>query len=107
MEVRGHNFIIRNPFDEVNVVEYQGLYITGERTPKYIRLSQKVFQFTRHFFNHNLPVAATCVTESRTLTCYPAVSPGMIIAGGKYKEVLPTEMVKDGSLITSPAWSGD
>ncbi|CAG9582746.1 putative PFPI/DJ-1-like protein [Leishmania major strain Friedlin] len=105
VEMRGHSFIIRKTFDEVDVVECQGLYITGGRVPQYIRLKQKVLEFTRRFFNHNLPVAALChgirvlvaagVTESRTLTCYPALSPGVRVAGGKYKEVLPTETVND------------
>nr|CAJ80725.1 PFP1 [Leishmania mexicana] len=111
--MRGHSFTITKTFDEEDVTEYQGLYITGGRTPEYIRLNQKVLELTRHFCDNNLPIAAIChgiqvlfaagVTESRTLTCYLAVLPDMIIAGGKYKEVLPTEMVKDGNLIMSPA----
>lgn len=115
-ELRGHNFTLTKTFDEVNVEEYQGLYITGGRAPEYIRLNQKVLEFTRYFFDKNLPVAAIChgiqvlvaagVTSKRTLTCYPAVSPDVTCAGGAYKEVLPTEAVTDGNLITSPAWPG-
>jgi protease I len=116
VELRGHNFTITKSFDEVNASEYQGLYITGGRAPEYIRLNQKIIEWTRHFFDNKLPVAAIChgiqvlvaanVVKSRTLTCYPAVSPDVTIAGGAYKEVPPTEAVVDGNLITSPAWPG-
>lgn len=116
VELRGHNFTITKSFDEVNVEEYQGLYITGGRAPEYIRLNPKIIEWTRFFFDKKLPVAAIChgsqvlvaadVLKSRTVTCYPAVSPDITFAGGKYKEVPPAEAVLDGNLVTSPAWPG-
>ncbi|KPA86474.1 putative PFPI/DJ-1-like protein putativecysteine peptidase Clan PC(C) family C56 [Leptomonas pyrrhocoris] len=116
VELRGHNFTITKDFDTVNVEEYRGLYITGGRAPEYIRLNQKIIEWTRHFFDKNLPVAAIChgiqvlvaanVVKSRTLTCYPAVSPDVTVGGGAYKEVPPNEAVLDGNLVTSPAWPG-
>lgn len=116
VELRGHNFAISKDFNKVDLNEYVGLYITGGRAPEYIRLNPRVLEYTRHFFDKNLPVAAIChgiqvltaaeVIKGRTLTCYPAVSPEIKLAGGTYKEVAPTQAVTDGNLTTSPAWPG-
>lgn len=116
IELRGHNFTISKNFDDVKLEEYVGLYITGGRAPEYIRLNQKVLEYTRYFFDKNLPVAAIChgiqvltaahVVKGRTLTCYAAVAPEVELAGGTYKNIAPTQAITDGNLTTSPAWPG-
>ncbi len=116
LEYRGHNFEINKDFDGLNPADYDGLYVTGGRAPEYIRLDQKVLEFTRHFFESNKPVAAIChgiqvltaanVIQGRTLTCYAAVGPEVTLAGGNYRNVPPTDAVVDGNLVTSPAWPG-
>lgn len=116
VELRGHNFMINKNFDSVNLEDYAGLYITGGRAPEYIRLDPKVIEYTRYFFQHNLPVAAIChgiqiltaanVVVGRTLTCYAAVAPEVVLANGNYKDIPPTEAITDGNLTTSPAWPG-
>lgn len=115
-ELRGHNFTLNKSFDAVKLEDYAGLYITGGRAPEYIRLDPKVIEYTRYFFEKNLPVAAVChgiqiltaagVVKGRTLTCYVAVGPEVTLAGGTYKDVPATEAVTDGNLTTSPAWPG-
>ena len=115
-ELRGHNFQINKAFDEVNPEEYAGLYVCGGRAPEYIRLNDKVLEFTRHFFETDKPVAAIChgiqiltaaeVVQGRTLTAYPAVGPEIKLAGGTYKEINADEAFTDGNLTTSPAWPG-
>ncbi|QIK58527.1 DJ-1/PfpI family protein [Dysgonomonas sp. HDW5A] len=116
IELRGHNFVITKNFDDVRLEEYSGLYITGGRAPEYIRLNKKVLDYTRYFFDKNLPVAAIChgiqvltaakVVSGRTLTCYAAVAPEVDLAGGIYKNIAPAEAITDGNLTTSPAWPG-
>lgn len=116
VELRGHNFMINKNFDSVKLEDYAGLYITGGRAPEYIRLDPKVIEYTRYFFQHNLPVAAIChgiqiltaanVVVGRTLTCYAAVAPEVVLANGNYKDIPPTEAITDGNLTTSPAWPG-
>jgi len=115
-ELRGHNFQINKTFTDVKVEEYDGLYVCGGRAPEYIRLNEKVLEFTRHFFDTNKPVAAIChgiqiltaaeVVKGRTLTAYPAVGPEIKLAGGIYKEINADEAITDGNLTTSPAWPG-
>lgn len=116
IELRGHNFVITKDFDKVKLEDYSGLYITGGRAPEYIRLNPKVLEYTRYFFEKNLPVAAIChgiqiltaadVVKGRTLTAYAAVGPEVTLAGGTYKNVPPAQAVTDGNLATSPAWPG-
>lgn len=116
VELRGHNFMINKNFDSVKLEDYAGLYITGGRAPEYIRLDPKVIEYARYFFQHNLPVAAIChgiqiltaanVVVGRTLTCYAAVAPEVVLANGNYKDIPPTEAITDGNLTTSPAWPG-
>ncbi len=116
VELRGHNFMLNKSFDSVKLEEYAGLYITGGRAPEYIRLDPKVIQYTRYFFEKNLPVAAIChgiqiltaanVVKGKTLTCYVAVGPEVTLAGGTYKDIPATEAITDGNLTTSPAWPG-
>ncbi|MBD8389903.1 DJ-1/PfpI family protein [Dysgonomonas sp. BGC7] len=116
VELRGHNFVLNKSFDSVNLSDYAGLYITGGRAPEYIRLDPKVLEYTRYFFEKNLPVAAIChgiqiltaanVVKGRTLTCYVAVGPEVTLAGGNYKDIPATEAITDGNLTTSPAWPG-
>lgn len=116
LELRGHNFTINKDFDKVKLEDYAGLYVTGGRAPEYIRLDPKVLEYTRYFFEKNLPVAAIChgiqiltaagVVKGRTLTCYAAVGPEVTLAGGHYKNIDATKAITDGNLTTSPAWPG-
>lgn len=116
VELRGHNFTLNKSFDSVKLEGYAGLYITGGRAPEYIRLDPRVIEYTKYFFDKNLPVAAIChgiqvltaanVVKGRTLTCYVAVGPEVTLAGGIYKDIPATEAITDGNLTTSPAWPG-
>lgn len=116
LERQGHDFVLNKNFNDVNLSEYDGLYVCGGRAPEYIRLHPKVLEYTQYFFKNDLPVAAIChgiqiltaarVLEGRTLTAYPAIGPDIGLAGGTYKEVPATEAVVDKNLVTSPAWPG-
>lgn len=115
-ELRGHNFVLNYSFADVSPAGYDGLYVCGGRAPEYIRLNNKVLEYTRHFFDTGKPVAAIChgiqiltaagVVKGRTLTAYPAVGPEITLAGGTYREIGVSEAITDGNLTTSPAWPG-
>lgn len=116
VELKGHNFQLNQTFENINLEDYDGLYICGGRAPEYIRLNEGVILATKYFFDKNLPVAAIChgiqiltaaeVLQGRTLTAYPAVGPDIKLAGGTYKEIGADEAITDGNLTTSPAWPG-
>ena len=104
-------------FDKVNTADYNGLFITGGRSPEYLRLTPRVIEIVKEFFEANKPVAAIChgpqiltaagVLKGKKATAYPAVGPDITLAGGTYVAVDVDKAVVDGNLVTSPAWPGD
>lgn len=113
-EKRGHNFALNASFDEVRAENYDALVIPGGRAPEYIRLNPRVLEIVRHFASAQKPIAALChgaqvlaaanVLQGRKCSCYPAVSPDVIAAGGTFADVAMTEAVADGNLVSGPAW---
>lgn len=113
-EKPGHNFTLNASFDDIDPGDYDALVIPGGRAPEYIRLNEKVLQICRYFATTNKPIASIChglqvlaaagVLEGKRCTCYPACSPDVLRAGGKYREVALDEAVVDGNLVTAPAW---
>ena len=115
-ELTGHNFNLNYSFDDVKVEKYDALVLPGGRGPEYLRLDNNVIEMVRHFVGEDKPIAAICHglqilatvggIEGKTLTAYPACGPEMKLAGADYKDVEPTEAVRDGNLVTTPAWPG-
>jgi protease I len=113
-EKPGHNFVLNATFADVQVEKYDGLVIPGGRAPEYLRLDTKVLEMVRYFSNADKPIAAIChaaqilaaagVVEGKEVSCYPACSPEVKLAGGRYAEIAVTEAVADGKLVTAPAW---
>lgn len=113
-EKPGHNFELNATFSEIDPADYDALVIAGGRAPEYIRLNDRVLEVTRHFDQHQKPIAAVChgvqvltaagVVEGKKLTGYPACGPEVRVAGGEFLDVAVTESVVDGHLVTSPAW---
>lgn len=113
-EKPGHNFTLNSTFEDINPSNYEALIIPGGRAPEYIRLNKQVLEITRHFAQTNKPIAAIChgllvlsaagVLEGKRCTAYPACSPDVLMAGGKYCEIPPDQAIVDGNLVTAPAW---
>jgi len=116
-EKEGHQFVLNASFDEIDMSQYDGLYLTGGRAPEYIRLDPKVIEITKYFMKNKKPVAAIChgpqiltaanVVSGLTLTAYPAVGPDITVAGGIFKSVDADKAVVCENLVTSPAWPGN
>ena len=100
-EKPGHLFKLTKTFDEVDFDDYIGLFITGGRSPEYIRMDHKVISLVKCFVRSGKPVAAIC-HAAQVLT-----AADVKLAGGNYIEVAPDEAVVDCNLITSPAWPGN
>src|ERR1700744_22174 len=113
-EKRGHNFTLNATFAEVKAENYDGLVLPGGRAPEYLRLDKKVIELVRHFADEKKPIAAIChaaqilvaanVVKGRKVSCYPACSPEVELAGGTFAAVEMTAAVVDGNLVTAPAW---
>lgn len=116
-EKPGHLFQLNADFDTINIEIYHGLFITGGRSPEYLRMNDEVLAIVKCFVKSGKPVAAIChaaqlltaadVICGRTLTAYPALEADIRLAGGKYIEVPMDQAVVDGNLITAPAWPGN
>jgi protease I len=113
-EKPGHNFLLNATFAEVKSADYDGLILCGGRSPEYLRMDEKVLEMVRYFSIADKPIAAIChgpqilaaaeVIQGRNVSCYPACSPEVRLAGGKYVPVEMDEAVADGNLVTAPAW---
>ena len=114
-EKRGHNFMINKSFDEVKIDEYDGLYISGGRSPEYLRLNKQVVDMVSYFLKENKPLGAVChgpqllvatgLLKGRKLTAYPSVEPEITAAGGEFVAVEGDVAVTDGNLVTSQSWA--
>jgi len=113
-EKRGHNFALNASFNEVKPEDYDALVIPGGRAPEYLRLNEKVIEIVRHFSDAGKPIAAIChgaqilaaagILKGRTCSCYPAVSPEVMTAGGAYVDLHMDEAHLDRNLVAAPAW---
>jgi protease I len=113
-EKRGHNFTLNAAFDQIKPEVCDALVIPGGRAPEYIRLNPRVLEIVRHFAAAKKPIAAIChgaqvlaaagVLEGKSCSCYPALSPDVTRAGGKFVDIPIDAAHVDGTLITAPAW---
>ena len=113
-EKRGHNFTLNATFDDVEDSDYDALCIPGGRAPEYLRLDDRVLEIVRAFVKRKKPVAAIChgpqilaaanVIDGKRISCYPAVSPEVRVAGAVYADIGIDEAVSDGIFVTAPAW---
>lgn len=115
-EKRGHNFRLNATFDEIDEKSYDALVIPGGRAPEYLRMTPRVLAIVRHFAEANKPIAAIChgvqmltaagVVKGRRLSCYPACSAELELAGGEFVSANATfdNAHTDGNLVTAPAW---
>ena len=113
----GHNFALTADFDSVDTSEYIGLFISGGRSPEYLRLYPRVIEIVKEFFRDNKPVAAIChapqilaaagVLKGYKATAYETVGPEVALAGAEYIELPFEEALVDRNLITAPAWPGN
>jgi protease I len=113
-EKPGHNFTLNATFADIRAEDYDGLVLPGGRAPEYLRLNEKVLEIVRYFADADKPIATIChaaqilaaagIIRGREVSCYPACSPEVILAGGRYAAIDIAGAVADGKLVTAPAW---
>jgi protease I len=113
-EKPGHNFVLNADFAAVRPSDYDGLVVPGGRAPEYLRLNPRVLEIVRHFDAEKKPIAALChgaqilaaarIIQGKRVSCYPACSPEVELAGGAYVALQVHEAVTDGMLVSGPAW---
>ena len=113
-EKPGHQFALNADFDAVDVARYDALAIAGGRAPEYLRLNSRVIEIVRQFAESGKPIAAVChgaqvlaaadVIRGRKISCYPACSPEVKLAGAEFADIEVDQAVTDGQFVTAPAW---
>jgi protease I len=59
-EFEGYTLAADLAFKDVQVEEYLGVFFSGGRAPEYLRYDEHLVRITRHFFEHNKPIACVC-----------------------------------------------
>lgn len=113
-EKPGHLFALNASFHEVEVPRYDALMIAGGRAPEYLRLNERVIDIIQEFAKADKPIAAVChgaqllaaadVIRGKRISCYPACSPEVRLAGAEYAQIEIDQAVTDGRFVTAPAW---
>ena len=94
--------------EDVTPDDFDALVIPGGFAPDFLRRSETVIKFVRHFAEKNKPIAAIChgpwvlcstsALRGKKATCFFAIKDDVVNAGANYVDA---EVVRDGNLITS------
>lgn len=113
-EKEGHKFELSATFEEIDPKEYDGIWIPGGRAPEYLRMDENVLNVVKHFIEAGKPIAAICHgpqilvatggISGKNLTCYPACSVELQLAGANYLKSEVEDAVVDGNFVTGVAW---
>lgn len=115
-EKMGHYFQLNKSFDEVKLDEYHAVYAAGGRGPEYIRTDKRVQAMVRHFHETNKPIFTIChgvqilvavdgVVRGKKVAALGACEPEVILAGGTYIDLSPTEAYVDGTMVSAKGWT--
>lgn len=113
----GHNFILNVSFQNIKLHEYDGLFITGGRSPEYLRMDSRIIDIVHYFMDLEKPIASIChgvqiltaadVIRGLDVTGYYSLEPEVKSAGGNFIKKEAHEAVICRNLVTSPAWPGN
>jgi protease I len=104
----GHVVLNTKPIAEVNVKEYDILYLPGGRAPATLRQNDHVVAAVKAFAQTGRPIGAVChgpqilvtagLVDGKRIACYEAVGDEVEAAGGSYVD---QPVAIDGQFITS------
>lgn len=113
-EKPGHLFKLNASFNDIQLSNYAGFYISGGRSSEYLRLNPDILHIVRHAMGFSLPIAAIChgiqilasanILKDKQVTAYCTVKPEVELAGGIYVDVGSQETVVDNNLVTAATW---
>ncbi|HKJ61617.1 MAG TPA: DJ-1/PfpI family protein [Hyphomicrobiales bacterium] len=115
-EKPGHDFVINKTFSEVRPEEYDAVYCAGGRGPEYIRTDKRIQAIVRYFHDAGKPIFTIChgvqilvavdgVVRGKRVGALGACEPEVILAGGTYVDLSPTEALVDGTMVSAKGWT--
>lgn len=115
-EKPGHDFVINKTFSEVRPEEYDAVYCAGGRGPEYIRTDKCIQAIVRYFHDAGKPIFTIChgvqilvavdgVVRGKRVGALGACEPEVILAGGTYVDLSPTEALVDGTMVSAKGWT--
>ena len=115
----GHLADINKTFSEAEkeIDQYDAVYCAGGRGPEYIRTDKRIQAMVRHFHETKKPIFTIChgvqilvavdgVIRGKKVAALGACEPEVILAGGTYIDVKPTEAFVDGTMVSAKGWTG-
>ena len=106
-EQPGYHLRASTAFRDVDPSQFVGLFLSGGRAPEYLRYDQDLLRLTKHFFDHDKPVACIChgveiltaahCLRGRTATTVPKCALDVAQGEGRY---IDQPCVIDGNLVT-------
>ncbi len=94
-------------FADVDPEAYAGIFFSGGRAPEYIRYDEDLVRITRHFFDHDKPIASVCHgveipayadrVRGRRMATTPKCRFDLEVAGGIFVD---EPCVVDGNLVS-------
>ena len=117
-EKLGHNFTINKTFSEAEAQldQYHAVYCAGGRGPEYIRTDKRVQAIVRHFHEAQKPIFTIChgvqiliavdgVVRGKSVGALGACEPEVVLAGGTYVDLSPTDVHVDGTMVSAKGWT--
>ena len=106
-EWEGYQITADLAFADVDPEQYVGIFFSGGRAPEYIRYDEHLVRITRHFFEHDKPIASVChgveipayagCLDGRKITTVAKCRHDVESAGGIYVDA---PCVVDGNLVS-------
>ena len=106
-EWEGYQITADLAFADVDPEQYAGIFFSGGRAPEYIRYDEHLVRITRHFFEHDKPIASVChgveipayagCLDGRKITTVAKCRHDVESAGGIY---IDAPCVVDGNLVS-------
>lgn len=111
-EMRGYHIQAVVAFRDVKPEEYVGLFLSGGRAPEYLRYDKDLIRITKHFVEHDKPIAVVChgieiiaaaggLEGGRRATTVGKCAMDITQTGGVYVE---QPCVVDGNLVSAATW---
>ncbi len=106
-EWEGYTIMPQVTFAQIDPTDYAGIFFSGGRAPEYIRYDEDLVRITRHFFDHNKPIASVChgveipayagCLKGRRMATVPKCRFDLEVCGGIFED---KPCVVDGNLVS-------